>query len=53
MMNDYLIRAIDKDKKLRLLAITAKGVVSEAQKRHNTWSASSAVLGRTMLGGLL
>lgn len=53
MMNDYLIRAIDKDKKLRLLAITAKGVVSEAQKRHDTWSASSAVLGRTMVGGLL
>ncbi|GBG04190.1 Hsp33 family molecular chaperone HslO [Lactobacillus rodentium] len=52
-MNDYLIRAIDKDKKLRLLAITAKGVVSEAQKRHDTWSASSAVLGRTMVGGLL
>ena len=52
-MNDYLIRAIDKDKKLRLLAITAKDVVSEAQKRHDTWSASSAVLGRTMVGGLL
>ena len=52
-MNDYLIRAIDKDKKLRLLAITAKDVVSEAQKRHDTWSASSAVLGRTMIGGLL
>ena len=53
IMNDYLIRAIDKDKKLRLLAITAKDVVSEAQKRHDTWSASSAVLGRTMVGGLL
>lgn len=53
IMSDYLIRAIDKDKKLRLLAITAKDVVSEAQKRHDTWSASSAVLGRTMIGGLL
>lgn len=53
IMSDYLIRAIDKDKKLRLLAITAKGVVNEAQKRHDTWSASSAVLGRTMIGGLL
>ncbi|QNQ81338.1 Hsp33 family molecular chaperone HslO [Lactobacillus sp. PV034] len=52
-MGDYLIRAIDKDKKLRLLAITAKGVVNEAQKRHDTWIASSAVLGRTMIGGLL
>ncbi|MBC7032679.1 redox-regulated molecular chaperone Hsp33, partial [Salmonella enterica subsp. enterica serovar Enteritidis] len=33
--------------------ITAKGVVSEAQKRHDLWSASSAVLGRTLVGSLL
>ena len=52
-MNDYLIRAIDKTKNLRLLAVTAKNLVGEAQKRHDTWSASSAVLGRTMIGGLL
>lgn len=52
-MSDYLIKAIDKTKNLRLLTITAKGVVSEAQKRHDTWSASSAVLGRTMVGSLL
>lgn len=52
-MNDYLIKAIDKSKNLRLLTITAKGVISEAQKRHDTWSASSAVLGRTMVGSLL
>ena len=52
-MNDYLIRAIDKTKNLRFLAVTAKDLVNEAQKRHNTWSASSAVLGRTMIGSLL
>ena len=52
-MNDYLVKAIDKTKNLRLLTLSAKGVVSEAQKRHDTWSASSAVLGRTMLGSLL
>lgn len=52
-MSDYLIKAIDKTKNLRLLTITAKDVVSEAQKRHDTWSASSAVLGRTMVGSLL
>lgn len=52
-MNDYLIKAIDKTKNLRLLAVTSKDLVSEAQKRHDTWSASSAVLGRTLTGGLL
>lgn len=52
-MNDYLIKAIDKTKNLRLLTITAKDLVSEAQKRHDTWSASSAVLGRTLVGSLL
>lgn len=52
-MNDYLVKSIDKTKNLRLLTITAKGVVSEAQKRHDLWSASSAVLGRTLVGSLL
>lgn len=52
-MNNYLVKAIDKTKKLRLLTISAKDVVSQAQKRHDTWSAASAVLGRTMLGSLL
>lgn len=52
-MNDYLVKAIDKTKNLRLLTVTAKDLVSEAQQRHDTWSASSAVLGRTLIGGLL
>ena len=52
-MTDYLIKAIDKTKNLRLLTITAKDLVQEAQTRHDTWSASSAVLGRTLLAGVL
>lgn len=52
-MNDYLIKAIDASKNLRLLVINGKDLVAEAQQRHDTWSASSAVLGRTLLGGLL
>ena len=52
-MNDYLIKAIDASKNLRLLVIHGKDLVAEAQQRHDTWSASSAVLGRTLLGGLL
>lgn len=52
-MNDYLIKAIDKTKNLRLLTINAKNLVQEAQTRHDTWSASSAVLGRTLIAGVL
>ena len=52
-MTDYLIKAIDKTKNLRLLTITAKDLVQEAQTRHDTWSASSAVLGRTLVAGVL
>ncbi len=52
-MNDYLIKAIDASKNLRLLVINGKNLIAEAQQRHDTWSASSAVLGRTLLGGLL
>ena len=50
-MNDYLVKAIDKTK--RLITVNAKELVSEAQKRHDTWSASSAVLGRTLIGGFI
>lgn len=52
-MNDYLIKAINASKDLRLLTINGKDLVAEAQKRHDTWSASSAVLGRSLLGTLL
>ena len=52
-MNDYLVKAIDKTKNLRLLTITATNLVQEAQTRHDTWSASSAVLGRTLVAGIL
>ena len=52
-MIDYLVKAIDKTKNLRLLTITATNLVQEAQTRHDTWSASSAVLGRTLVAGIL
>lgn len=52
-MNDYLVKAIDKSKQLRLLTITAKDLVQEAHQRHDTWAASTAALGRTLIGTLL
>ena len=32
-MNDYLVKAIDKTKNLRLITVNAKELVSEAQKK--------------------
>ena len=34
-MKDYLVKAIDKTKNLRLITVDAKDLVSEAQKRHD------------------
>ncbi|MCH4172713.1 MAG: Hsp33 family molecular chaperone HslO [Lactobacillus sp.] len=52
-MSDYLVKAISQDGLLRAYAVDATQLVSEAQQRHDTWSASSAALGRTMIGTLL
>lgn len=37
----------------RAYAVDATGVVAEAQQRHDTWSAASAALGRSLVGTLL
>jgi molecular chaperone Hsp33 len=52
-MSDYLVKAIDKTRKLRLLTVSATDLVNQAQLRHNTWQASTAALGRTLIGTLL
>lgn len=52
-MNDYLIKALAFDGMVRAYAVCATEAVSEAQRRHDTWSNASAALGRTMVGGLL
>lgn len=52
-MNDYLVKAIDKTKTLRLLTISAKNLVSTAQVKHQTAPTASAVLGRTLIGSTL
>ncbi|MBW1604772.1 Hsp33 family molecular chaperone HslO [Lactobacillus sp. Sy-1] len=53
MQKDHLVKSITKDGMFRAYAIDATGVVAEAQKRQDTWSASSAALGRTLVGSLL
>jgi molecular chaperone Hsp33 len=47
-MNDYLIKALAFDGQIRAYAVTTTGMVSEAQKRHDTWPTASAALGRAM-----
>lgn len=52
-MSDYLVKAIDVTSKLRLLTVSATNLANQAQLRHNTWPASTAALGRTLIGTLL
>lgn len=53
-MTDYLVKALTADGMFRLFAVDATETVRAAQERHDTWSASSAALGRTLIAtGLL
>lgn len=52
-MEDYLVKALCYEGSIRAYAICATNTISEAQQRHDTWSSSTAVLGRTMVGALL
>lgn len=52
-MSDYLLKSIAYDGQIRVFTIDATETVAEAQRRHDTWSAASAALGRTMVGTLM
>jgi molecular chaperone Hsp33 len=52
-MLDKLVKAVALDGQVRISAVDATGVVREAQNKHDTWSASSAALGRMLVGTLL
>ncbi|MFL2133837.1 Hsp33 family molecular chaperone HslO [Desemzia sp. FAM 24101] len=52
-MSDYLLKSVCYDGQIRVFTIDATETIAEAQRRHDTWSASSAALGRTMVGALL
>lgn len=53
MTNDYLVKALAYDGLVRIYAVTTTETIGEAQRRHDTWSVSSAALGRTMTATLL
>jgi molecular chaperone Hsp33 len=50
---DYMVRATALDGRVRAFALNATGVAAELQRRHGTWPAVSAALGRTAMGALL
>lgn len=52
-MEDYLVRAVTEDGAFRMLAVNGSKIVQTAQQAHDTWPASSAALGRTLIGTLL
>ncbi len=52
-MTDYLVKSLAFNGEIRAMAVRTTDTVSEAQKRHDTWRAATAALGRTMTGALL
>lgn len=51
--DNYLVRATVLDGKVRAFSMNATGVVAEMQRRHDTFPAVTAALGRTAMGALL
>lgn len=52
-MSDYLVKSLAYDGQIRAYALDATETVQTAQKLHDTWSAASAALGRSLIGTLL
>ncbi|MFT9486488.1 Hsp33 family molecular chaperone HslO [Tepidibacillus infernus] len=57
-MNDYLVKALAFDGKVRAYAIKSTELVSKLQQSHDTWPTASAALGRAatigaMMGAML
>lgn len=53
MTSDHMIRATALGGRVRAFALDATGVVAELQRRHGTYPAATAALGRTAMGALL
>jgi molecular chaperone Hsp33 len=53
MIKDYLLKAIDKKKQVRVTIAHTTGLVEEAHRRHNTSATASAALGRVLTAALI
>ncbi|OLS34169.1 Hsp33 family molecular chaperone HslO [Bacillus sp. MRMR6] len=52
-MKDYLVKALAHDGQIRAYAVRTTEIVSEAQRRHQTWRVASAALGRSLTAGVM
>ncbi|WP_422486813.1 Hsp33 family molecular chaperone HslO [Gudongella sp. DL1XJH-153] len=52
-MNDYMIRGMDREGRLRAFVARTTGVVDEARKIHNTSATATAAIGRLLTAGLI
>ncbi len=50
---DYIVRAVDKNKEVRIFAITSKELVEKAREIHNTSPVATAALGRLLSAGAM
>lgn len=53
IMPDYLVRGLGFNGNVRAFAVNTTETVGEAQRRHQTWPAATAALGRLMTGGVM
>ena len=51
MSQDYIVRATAANHQLRVFAVTARDLVEEARKIHNTSPVATAALGRLLIAG--
>ena len=52
-MADYVIRATAADGQIRAFAATARDLVEEARRAHNTSPVATAALGRLLTAGAM
>jgi len=50
---DYLIKAVDQDRQVRLILSHTTGAVQEAHQRHQTSATASAAMGRVLTAALM
>lgn len=50
---DYLLKAMDKDRQIRVTVAHTTALVEEARRRHNTSATASAALGRVLTAALI
>ncbi|MGI6413925.1 MAG: Hsp33 family molecular chaperone HslO [Syntrophomonadaceae bacterium] len=53
MKNDYLVKAVDNQKQIRVIISRTTNIVEEARRRHGTSATASAALGRVLTAAVM